>query len=166
MTLSAPVPLADHHELAGFNSGVAELDDWLVKRARSNQASGASRTFVLCEGNRVVGYYAIASGAVTQAEAPGKIRRNMPDPIPFAVLGRLAIDTAHQGNGVGRAMVRDAGFRLLQAAEVLGIRGLLVHAISEEAKAFYLALGFTPSPLDPMMLMVTLRDLSAAASRR
>lgn len=166
MTLSAPVPLADHHELAGFNSGVAELDDWLVKRARSNQASGASRTFVLCEGNRVVGYYALASGAVTQAEAPGKIRRNMPDPIPFAVLGRLAIDTAHQGKGVGRAMVRDAGFRLLQAAEVLGIRGLLVHAISEEAKAFYLALGFTPSPLDPMMLMVTLRDLSAAASRR
>lgn len=166
MTLSAPVPLADHHELAEFNSGVAELDDWLVKRARSNQASGASRTFVLCESNRVVGYYALASGAVTQAEAPGKIRRNMPDPIPFAVLGRLAIDTAHQGNGVGRAMVRDAGFRLLQAAEVLGIRGLLVHAISEEAKAFYLALGFTPSPLDPMMLMVTLRDLSAAASRR
>lgn len=166
MTLSAPVPLADHHELAGFNSGVAELDDWLVKRARSNQASGASRTFVLCEGNRVVGYYALASGAVTQAEAPGKIRRNMPDPIPFAVLGRLAIDTAHQGKGVGRAMVRDAGFRLMQAAEVLGIRGLLVHAISEEAKAFYLALGFTPSPLDPMMLMVTLRDLSAAASRR
>lgn len=166
MTLSAPVPLADHHELAGFNSGVAELDDWLVKRARSNQVSGASRTFVLCEGNRVVGYYALASGAVTQAEAPGKIRRNMPDPIPFAVLGRLAIDTAHQGKGVGRAKVRDAGFRLLQAAEVLGIRGLLVHAISEEAKAFYLALGFTPSPLDPMMLMVTLRDLSAAASRR
>lgn len=166
MTLSAPVPLADHHELAGFNSGVAELDDWLVKRARSNQASGASRTFVLCEGNRVVGYYALASGAVTQTEASGKIRRNMPDPIPFAVLGRLAIDTAHQGKGVGRAMVRDAGFRLLQAAEVLGIRGLLVHAISEEAKAFYLALGFTLSPLDPMMLMVTLRDLSAAASRR
>jgi len=166
VTLSAPVPLADHHELAGFNSGVAELDDWLLKRARSNQASGASRTFVLCEGNRVVGYYALASGAVTQAEAPGKIRRNMPDPIPFAVLGRLAIDTAHQGKGVGRAMVRDAGFRLMQAAEVLGIRGLLVHAISEEAKAFYLALGFTPSPLDPMMLMVTLRDLSAVASPR
>ncbi|MEI5668336.1 GNAT family N-acetyltransferase [Bosea sp. CCNWLW174] len=166
MTLSAPVPLADHHELAGFNSGVAELDDWLVKRARSNQASSASRTFVLCEGNRVVGYYALASGAVAQAEAPGKIRRNMPEPTPFAVLGRLAIDTAHQGKGVGWAMVRDAGLRLLQAAEVLGIRGLLVHAISEEAKAFYLALGFTPSPLDPMMLMVTLRDLSAAASRR
>lgn len=166
MTLSAPVPLADHHELAGFNSGVAELDDWLVKRARSNQASGASRTFVLCEGNRVVGYYALASGAVTQAEAPGKIRRNMLDPIPFAVLGRLAIDTAHQGKGVGRAMVRDAGLRLVQAAEVLGIRGLLVHAISEEAKAFYLALGLTPSPLDPMMLMVTLPDLSAAVSRR
>ncbi|MGF7055311.1 GNAT superfamily N-acetyltransferase [Bosea sp. OAE752] len=166
MTLSAPVPLADHHELAEFNSGVAELDDWLAKRARSNQSSGASRTFVLCEGNRVVGYYALASGAVTPAEAPGKIRRNMPDPIPFAVLGRLAIDTAYQGQGIGRAMVRDAGLRLLRAAEILGIRGLLMHAISEDAKAFYLALGFTPSPLDPMMLMVTLRDLTAAVSPR
>ncbi len=166
MTLSAPVPLADHHELAEFNSGVAELDDWLVKRARSNQSSGASRTFVLCEGNRVVGYYALASGAVTPAEAPGKIRRNMPDPIPFAVLGRLAIDTAYHGQGIGRAMVRDAGLRLLQAAEILGIRGLLVHAISEDAKAFYLALGFTPSPLDSMMLMVALRDLTAVVSPR
>lgn len=166
VTLSAPVPLADHHELTGFNSGVVELDDWLVKRARSNQANGASRTFVLCEGNRVMGYYALASGAVTPAEAPGKIRRNMPDPIPFAVLGRLAIDTTFQGNGIGRAMVRDAGLRLLQAAEILGIRGLLVHALSEDAKAFYLALGFTPSPLDPMMLMVTLRDLTAAVRPR
>jgi GNAT superfamily N-acetyltransferase len=149
VTLSAPVPLADHHELAGFNSGVAELDDWLLKRARSNQASGASRTFVLCEGNRVVGYYALASGAVTQAEAPGKIRRNMPDPIPFAVLGRLAIDTAHQGKGVGRAMVRDAGFRLMQAAEVLGIRGLLVHAISEGGQGVLPRAWFHPLAARP-----------------
>jgi len=108
VTLSAPAPLAEHHELAEFNSGVAELDHWLRRRARSNQASGASRTFVVCDESRVIAYYALASGAVKQPEAPGRFRRNMPDPIPVAVLGRLAIDESYQGRGIGRALVRDA----------------------------------------------------------
>jgi GNAT superfamily N-acetyltransferase len=86
----------------------------------------------------------------------------MPDPIPVAVLGRLAIDETYQGRGLGRAMVRDAGLRLLNAAEVLGIRGVLVHAISEEARGFYQAVGFLPSPLDPMVLMIGLADLEKA----
>ena len=162
MTLSRPAPLADHHELAEFSSGVAELDEWLRRRARANQASGASRTFVVCEGNRVLAYYALASGAVRQPEAPGRFRRNMPDPIPVAVLGRLAIDQSHQGRGIGRALVRDAGLRLVNAAEILGIRGLLVHAISDDARAFYEAVGFLPSPSDSMMLMVGLHDLNGA----
>jgi GNAT superfamily N-acetyltransferase len=162
VTLSAPTPLADNHELAEFNSGVPELDDWLRRRAHANQASGASRTFVVCEENRVIAYYALASGAVKQPEAPGRFRRNMPDPIPVAVLGRLAIDQAHQGRGLGRALVRDAGLRLLNAAEILGIRGVLVHAISDNARAFYEAVGFLPSPSDPMMLMVGLDDLNDA----
>lgn len=165
MTLSAPVPLADHHELADFDSGVPELDDWLRRRARANQASGASRTFVACEEDRVVAYYALASGAVKQPEAPGRLRRNMPDPIPVAVLGRLAIDRNWQGRGLGRALMRDAGLRLLRAAEILGIRGLLVHAISEDARAFYLAIGFLPSPSDPMTLMVGLHDLNSALNQ-
>ncbi|MBX4956017.1 GNAT family N-acetyltransferase [Rhizobium lentis] len=162
MTLSPPAPLADHHELAEFSSGVPELDEWLRRRARANQASGASRTFVVCEANRVVAYYALASGAVRQPEAPGRFRRNMPDPIPVAVLGRLAIDRSYQGRGLGRALVRDAGLRLLNAAEIIGIRALLVHAISDEARAFYEAVGFLPSPSDPMMLMVGLHDLDSA----
>ncbi|WP_047462672.1 GNAT family N-acetyltransferase [Rhizobium rhizogenes] len=162
MTLSAPTPLADHHELAEFNSSVPELDDWLHRRARGNQAGGASRTFVVCEGNRVIAYYALASGAVKQPEAPGRFRRNMPDPILVAVLGRLAIDQTYQGRGLGRALVRDAGLRLLNAAEILGIRGVLVHAISDDARAFYEAVGFLPSPSDPMMLMVGLNDLNSA----
>ena len=99
MTLSAPIPLAHHHELAEFNSGVFELDDWLRRRARANQASAASRTFVVCEENRVIAYYALASGAVKQPEVPGRFRRNMPDPIPVAVLGRLGIDQSYQGAG-------------------------------------------------------------------
>lgn len=130
MTLSALTPLAEYHELAEFSSGVPELDDWLRRRVRANQAGGASRTFVVCEGNRVIAYCALASGAVKQPEAPGRLRRNMPDPIPVAVLGRLAIDRSCQGRGIGRALVRDAGLRLLNAAEILGIRGVLVHAIS------------------------------------
>lgn len=162
MTLAAPVPLADHNDLADFMSGERQLDDWLRRRARANQASGASRTFVVCENQRVVAYYALASGAVKTAEAPGRLPRNMPDPIPVAVLGRLAIDRAYQGRGLGRALVRDAGLRLLNAAEVIGIRGVLVHAISQDARAFYEAVGFLPSPLDPMVLMIGMSDLESA----
>jgi GNAT superfamily N-acetyltransferase len=162
VTLSVPTPLADHHELAEFSSGVPELDDWLRRRAHANQVGGSSRTFVVCEGSRVIAYYALASGAVKQPEAPGRFRRNMPDPIPVAVLGRLAIDQSDQGRGIGRALVRDAGLRLLNAAEILGIRGLLVHAISDDARAFYKAVGCLSSPSNPMMLMVGLHDLNSA----
>jgi GNAT superfamily N-acetyltransferase len=154
--------LAENHELFDFNSGVPELDNWLRRRARANQVGGASRTFVVCEENRVVAYYALASGAVRTPEAPGRFKRNMPDPIPVAVLARLAIDLSYQGRGIGRALVRDAGLRLLNAAEILGIRGILVHAISDDARAFYEAVGFMPSPSDPMMLMIGLQDLSNA----
>lgn len=159
MNPRAPAPLADHHQLGAFDSGVAALDDWLKRRARANQASGASRTFVACDEETVVGYYALASGGVNAAAAPGRFRRNMPEPIPVVVLGRLAVDRACQGRGVGRALFRDSALRVMRAAEAIGIRGMLVHAVSDEAKAFYLALGFSQSPLDPMTLMVTLADL-------
>lgn len=162
MILTAPAPLAEHHDLGSFNSGVPALDDWLRRRARANQAGGASRTFVVCDESHVIAYYALASGAIRQPEAPGRFRRNMPDPIPVAVLGRLAIDLRYQGRGIGRALVRDAGLRLLNAADILGIRGVLVHAISDEARAFYEAVGFLPSPSDPMMLMIGLHDLNRA----
>lgn len=162
MNLGAPEPLADHHELAAFNSGVPALDDWLKRRARANQVSGASRSFVVCDGKPVVGYYALASGAVNAAAAPGRFRRNMPEPIPVAILGRLAVDRTYHGQGIGRALFRDSALRVMQAADAIGIRGVLVHAISEEAKAFYLALGFSESPLEPMTLMVTLAELRAS----
>ncbi len=88
----------------------------------------------------------------------------MPDPVPVAIIGRLAVDRSAQGRGLGRALVQDASLRLLHAAEILRIRAVLVHALSDDARAFYVALGFTPSPLDPMTLMVTLRDLEAGLS--
>ncbi|MEQ1653065.1 MAG: GNAT family N-acetyltransferase [Hyphomicrobium sp.] len=164
MTITAPVPLDDTHLLDAFHCGVPALDDWLKRRARGNTASGASRTYVACKGSTAVGYYALAAGAVEVAAAPGRFRRNMPDPIPVIVLGRLAIDRSAHGHGLGRALFRDAGLRVLQAADIIGVRGVLVDAISDDAKAFYLALGMQVSPLDPMTLMVTIADLRASAT--
>lgn len=162
--LRAPEPLTDRHRIETFTSGVISLDDWLKKRAIQNQASGASRAFVTCDDELVVGYYALASSAVAPAAAPGRFRRNMPDPIPVVVLGRLAVATSHQGLGMGRALFQDAARRVIHAADAIGIRGMLVHALSEDAKAFYLRLGLDESPLDPMTLMVTLADLRATVS--
>jgi GNAT superfamily N-acetyltransferase len=160
--LAPPEPLADRHNLGDFHSGESSLNEWLTRRARANQVSGASRTYVLCKDSRVIGFYALASGAVMLESAPGRFRRNMPNPIPVAVLARLAVDRDWQGHGIGRALFRDAARRVTQAADAIGIRGIVVHAISEEARSFYLALGFDPSPREPMMLMVTLSDIRAA----
>lgn len=162
MKLTAPSPLHETHQTGSFNSGVPVLDDWLKRRARANQASGASRTYVVCEGEQVVAYYALSSGAVEIGSATGRLRRNMPDPVPVAVLGRLAIAQSRQGRGIGRALMRDACKRVLQAADIIGIRGMIIHALLPEAKAFYLALGFEASPLQPLTLMATLADLQAA----
>ena len=160
--LTPPTLLGESHQLTEFDSGTTSLDDWLRRRGLANQVSGAARTFVLCQDRRVIGYYALASGAVAVTAATGRFRRNMPDPIPVVLLARLAVDRSYQGKGLGRALFRDAALRVLSAADAIGIRGLLVHAISEEAKTFYLALGFDPSPLEPMTLMITLADLRAS----
>lgn len=154
----APEKLGPDHDLSSFDSGLPVLDDWLRRRALPNQESGASRTYVIQAGKRVVGYYALAVGAIAHAEATGRTRRNMPDPVPVMVIGRLAIDTTYQGRGLGRALLRDAVLRTMQAADIAGIRTILVHAISEDAKRFYERCGFRPSPVDPMTLMITLRD--------
>jgi GNAT superfamily N-acetyltransferase len=162
--IEPPAPLVEGHDFSDFCSGEPSLDDWIKRRARANQVGGASRTYVVCIDQRVIGYYALASGAITVECAPGRFRRNMPNPIPVAVLGRLAVDEKWKGQGIGRALFRDAAHRLAYAAEAIGIRGIVVHAISEEAKGFYLALGFDPSPTEPMTLMVSLSDIVAGLS--
>lgn len=160
--IRAPEPFDTGHDIGGFDCGVASLNGWLERRAATNQVSGASRTYVVCDGGKVVGYYALASSAVAPAVARSSFRRNMPDPVPVVVLGRLAVATSHHGRGLGRALFQDAALRVVHAAEVVGIRGLIVHALSTEAKDFYLRLGMEESPLDPMTLMVTVADLRAA----
>jgi GNAT superfamily N-acetyltransferase len=156
--ISAPEPLNSDHDLLNFRSDEPALDEWLRRRALQNQEGGASRTYVVCSGTRVVGYYALAAGAVDHASARGRVKRNMPNPVPVMVIGRLAIDAGFQGRGLGSALLRDAVLRTLQAAEIVGIRAILVHAISERAKRFYEYRGFVSSAVDPMTLMITVRE--------
>lgn len=153
--ISPPEKLSAAHDLSAFDSGQPALDDWLRRRALQNEETGASRTYVVRVGSKVIGFYTLAVGAISHLEAPGRIRRNMPDPVPAVVLSRLAIDNAYQGFGLGTALLRDAVLRTIQAAEIAGIRVILVHAISVEAKRFYEKHGFLTSPVDPMTVMIT-----------
>lgn len=160
--LTKPAPLDPRHDTHDFSCGEPSLDLWLKRRALANQVSGGSRTFVVCEENTVVGYYALASSAIAPDATPGSFRRNMPDPIPVVILGRLAVATRYHGKGLGRALFFDAALRVAHAADTIGIRGMVVHALSEEAKAFYSGLGLQESPLDSMTLMTTIATLKAA----
>jgi GNAT superfamily N-acetyltransferase len=162
--LSAPEHLTPAHDVSAFDSGVPDLDDWLKKRALANEDTGASRTYVVCASGRVVGYYALATGSVAHVQALGRVRRNMPDPVLVLILGRLAVDRAWQGRNLGSSLLRDAILRTLQAAKIGGIRAILVHAISEEAKRFYQRYGFGVSPVDPLTLMITMAEAEKALS--
>jgi GNAT superfamily N-acetyltransferase len=156
--IDSPRKLSPDHDCSQFTCGEPALDDWLRRRALPNEASGSSRTYVVRTGQRVVGYYALANGAVTHAEAPGRIRRNMPDPVPVMVLVRLAVDQDFQGQGIGTGLLRDAVLRTVQAAEIAGIRAILVHALSETARRFYEQYGFVTSPVEPLTLMITVAE--------
>ncbi len=156
--VSSPVPLTAAHNSEAFDCGEAVLNDWLKRRALKNEDAGASRTFVVCQDDNVVGYYGLATGSVMHKDAPSKIKRNMPEPVPVMVLGRLAVDKSAQSMGIGRGLLKDAILRTITVAKQAGIKALLVHALSDEARKFYLQCGFIESPLDPMLLMITLKD--------
>ena len=115
---------------------------------------------MICQSDRVVGYYALASGSVERLEAPGSIARNMPDPLPVIVLGRLAVDLSMQGQRFGSSLLKDALLRVLKISQDMGVRAVLVHAISEDAKRFYQAYGFQASPIDAMTLMLPIRHIA------
>lgn len=160
--LSAPQPLAATHILDEFACGEASLDEWLKRRARTNQLSGASRTFVVSDQDgRVHAYYAMAAGAVAHQAATSNARRNMPDPVPVLVLARLAVDRRAQGIRLGAALLQDAVHRAVSVSRNAGVRALLVHAINERAQAFYAHYGFQESPQHPMTLMLGLNVVQA-----
>lgn len=161
-----PEKLQPEHDVSKFDCAEPVLNDWLRRRALQNQQSGASSTYVVLDKMRVAGYYSLAVGSVARESAPVRVRRNVPDPVPVVVLGRLAIDQDYQRQGLGRALLRDAILRVLQAADIIGVRAILVHALSQEAKRFYEKCGFTASPINPLTLMITLPEALGALRKK
>lgn len=154
-----PRPLSPDIDLSTFDCGEEQLNIWLKQRALANDRDGAARTFVSMLDDRVTGYYALTVGSVSHIDAPGNLRRNMPDPVPIALLARLAVDRSTQGTGTGGGLLRDAVLRTLAGAETFGIRGMMIHALSHSARAFYEHFGFIRSPTNDMTLMATLQNL-------
>jgi GNAT superfamily N-acetyltransferase len=161
LELSKVEPLGKHHNLDEFDCARHQsLNIWLKKLARSNQASDASRTYVVHRNNVVVGYYAISAGSIRKQDAtPRAAKGGQPDPIPISLLARLAVDKSEQGKGLGKALLKDALLRIEQAADVIGIRAVLVHAIDKEARDFYKKFGFEECPIDDLHLMLLMKDL-------
>ncbi|HVZ01887.1 MAG TPA: GNAT family N-acetyltransferase [Dongiaceae bacterium] len=160
--LSAPVPLTAEHDLSAFDCGQPALDDWLKQRALKNE-SRFSRTYVVCDGTRVVGYFCISAGAVERSAAPGKLRRNAPDTIPISIIGRLAVSRDHAGRGLGADLLADAFRRIAAASQSIGIGAVLVHAKDDRAKAFYMACAeFIEYPADSRILFLPIETVIAA----
>ncbi|WGJ16162.1 GNAT family N-acetyltransferase [Methylocapsa sp. D3K7] len=154
----APILLTEAHDSSTFDSGEPVLDDWLRRRAWDNLLMAASRTYVVCPkgSKRIVGYFALSMGQILAQEATGSMRRNMPKHIPAILLGRLAIDRAWQGKGLGRALIADAVRRSQRASSEVSARLVIVHAISPAAEAFYLHHGFTRLPVETPTLALDL----------
>lgn len=149
--------LTTAHRVDSFACGESLLDEWLKRRALANQTTGAGRTYVVADDQgQVIGYYALAAGAVAHEHAARSVRQNMPDPIPVVVLARLAIDQRAQGQQLGGAMLQDALHRSRQVSELIGARALVVHALTHRAREFYEHHGFRVSPIHPMTLLLRL----------
>lgn len=158
--LSTLAPLNVSHVVDGFDRGRSSLNEWLLRRARRNEASGDSRTYVVCNVDKqVVAYHSLAAGQVLRADAPKPLARNAPEPIPIIILERLAIERSYQGKGLGRALLHDAAYRAKAGAVIIGARALLVHAIYDAAQTFYEAHGFIKSPVAPMTLLMAFKHL-------
>jgi len=159
---SQPEPLRGKHDLAGFCCGENSLDSWLHRYSRHAEAAGSARVFVTENGDRVVGYYALAVGQVEPDDATERLLKGQPAkrPVPVVILARLAVDRDHQSVGVGRSLLQDALLRCASAAESVGIRALVAHA-NEDASSFYDRFGFESSPTDPLHRILLMKDLKA-----
>ncbi|WP_287243665.1 GNAT family N-acetyltransferase [Pseudoalteromonas sp.] len=163
MGIKAPELLTDEHVLDVFSCGKPELDDWLMKKALKNHKRNNTRVYVVCDdNNKVIGYYAIAMGSVQRESALSSLKRNSPNPIPMVVLARLAVDEGYKGRGIGVGLLKDCVLRSVHAMNVVGGAGILVHALDDEAKAFYKRFGFNESPIDAMTLMARVIDIEAS----
>lgn len=162
--LSKVEPISDRHDVSRFDCGGHEsLNDWLKRFALTNQKNESARTYVVHRNGWVVGYYSISAGSVSVEEAPTRISKGLArHPIPVILLARLAVDKDERGTGLGKALLKDALLRIAQAADIVGARAVLVHAIDEPAKKFYLHFNFEPSPTHELQLMLLMKDLRKA----
>jgi len=165
--LSGITKLARDHDVAAFDCGKPALNDWLKRFALVNQQNDSARTYVVASAGKVVGYYALSTGAVRRDESPARIAKGLANhPIGVILLARLAVDRTRQGSGLGKALLVDALSRALQAADAIGARAVLVHALDDDAAAFYRKFGFQPSPLVPRQLLLLMKDLRATLQSR
>lgn len=154
-----PQRISSEHMIENFDCGEISLNDWLKKRAIKNDLTDASRTYVVCCKNVVVAYYSLHLGCIQHFEAVSKIKRNMPDPIPAIVMGRLAVDVNHQGKGLAKALVKDIFLRAIQVSDLAGTKAVLVKALNDEVTAFYQSFGFVQSKGDPHLLMKAIAEV-------
>lgn len=159
----APRPIESGDDTSAFSCGDSALDEWLKRYALVNHNAGAAKVYVALREGQIVGYYALAAASIMRADATERAGKAMPQPIPAILIGRLAVSQKEQGHGLGKHLLRDAITRTLGAAEAIGVRVLLVHCASEDARNFYLNFGFEPSPTDPLHLMLMLKDARRAA---
>lgn len=159
--ISPPSPITAAHDLSAFCCGNDALDDWLRQQALKSEGRSA-RTFVVCSGAAVVGYYCLAAGAEKRVSMPRKIRQGLPDPTPLTILGRLAVDRAYQGQKIGAGLLKDALLRAATAAQTIGSRAILVHAIDPAAVAFYTKFGFIEFPSGSQTMFLPIETITAA----
>ena len=162
MAYTRPEPLRGKNCTEGFSCGEPELDTWIDSYARHAEAAGTARTFVTTAGDeQVVGFYALAASSVAPHDATERLMKGLPArrPVPVIVLTRLGVDERHQGSGVGRSLMQDAVLRCHQVADDIGARALIVHALTERARSWYLQYGFEPSPTDRLHLALLMKDL-------
>jgi GNAT superfamily N-acetyltransferase len=161
--ISAPAKLAAGHRTDNFDGGSPGLDEWFRRHALASQQADTARTFVVCNRNAVVGFYSLAVGAVDHVGAPPRVAKGVGrHAIPLMLLARLAVDHRYAGQGIGKGLLKDAILRTTQAAEFAGIRAILVHAKDGNARKFYEKFGFEPSPLDPLQLLLLMKDARKA----
>jgi GNAT superfamily N-acetyltransferase len=159
-TLHPPALLTKSHEIAGFDCGQPPLNDFLIKYALQNQASGGARIYVMARGSRVISYYSLTPASVSPEDAPGRVIKGQGRyPVPVILMARFAVDQSEQGKGLGKALLRDALRRALQGADAIGGHAFLVHAKDEEARAFYQKFGMEPSPTNPLHLFLLFKDV-------
>jgi GNAT superfamily N-acetyltransferase len=165
-SLSSVEPISEIHDCSQFDCGGHEsLNDWLKRFALGNQRNESARTYVVHRNHLVAGYYSISAGSVSVEEAPARISKGLArHPIPVILLARLAIDKSEKGTGLGKALLKDALLRTTRAADIVGARAVLVHAIDEAARMFYLHFGFEPSPIHELQLMLLMKDLRKSLS--